>query len=170
MTALEQEYREIPLTKGKVAIVDAADYDWLNQWKWHAQIRRRTGLWYAHRKIWIGRMEGKKHMRDVSMHRQILGLERGDPQIIDHANGDGLDNRRENLRFCTYTQNAQNSRIRKDNKSGYKGVYLHLPGRWRSRIKVDGRYICLGVYKNPEEAAEAYRRAAQKYFGEFARL
>ena len=88
--------------------------------------------------------------------------------VIDHINGNGLDNRRANLRLATVAQNAWNSKKRKS-RSGYKGVcYDKAKRRWRAAIVHHGRRIHLGYFKEKLEAAKAYDTAAIKYFGQFA--
>jgi len=102
------------------------------------------------------------------MHELIMNPGMG--QEIDHKNGNGLDNRRDNLRICTHANNMCNRRIGKNNKSGYKGVYFTKSGNaWRSKLRFKGRNINLGNFKKPIDAAIAYDNAAMKYFGEFAR-
>ena len=101
MTPLHESYREMPLTKGKVAIVDADDYEWLSQWKWSA--RFCNSIWYAVRGSTCG---GKR--KDFSMHREILGLRAGDGREVDHINRNSLDNRRINLRVSTRKENCAN--------------------------------------------------------------
>lgn len=118
----------IRLTQGKVTLVDDDDYEWLNQWKWQFAIN------YARRTDYTN---GKKN---VFMHRIILDAP--NDYRVDHINGDKLDNRRENLRLATFLENAQNSKIRKDNKSGYKGVHWHkASGKWAAKIRVNNRSI-----------------------------
>lgn len=92
----------------------------------------------------------------------------------DHANGNPRDDRWPNLREATTVQNLQNKRIQSNNTSGFKGVCRHVDkggwtGKWRARIKFEGKYIHLGLFENPIEAHRAYVAAADKYFGEFAR-
>lgn len=84
--------KEIPLTQGKVALVDDEDCERLNQFKWYAL--KRPNTWYAVRNVWV---ENKRTA--ISMHREIMDASRG--QEIDHKNGDGLYNLKVNLRFCT---------------------------------------------------------------------
>ncbi len=103
----------------------------------------------------------------IYLHRYLLKA--NEEQIIDHINGNGLDNRRLNLRFCTSTENNQNRRVIKINKTGYKGVQLRGT-RFTSKIIVNKKDIWLGTYLTVEEAAQAYNAAAIKYFGEFASL
>jgi hypothetical protein len=148
----------IPLTQGKVAIVDEQDYAALNRWKWRAL---KGGLtYYAVRSV------GKDV---VMMHRQIMAAV--DQEYIDHRDLDGLNNRRENLRRCSHSRNHQNQRPRRDRKCKYKGVsrYADRPGLFRARIDNGTKRIHLGCFTSEEAAARAYDRAALEYFGEFAR-
>lgn len=89
--------------------------------------------------------------------------------FIDHKNGNALDNRIENLRVVTKAQNAKNKAAYKRTHDLPKGVTHHPGGRYRARIRVDGRLICLGVHSNAGAASAAYQTAAKVYFGEFAR-
>ena len=100
------------------------------------------------------------------MHREILNTPEG--LDTDHINGDGLDNRRENIRVSTKSQNQANRRnLQSNNTSGFKGVDFHR-GKWRAQIKVDGRKIDLGSFDTPDEASGAYLRSAHHHFGKFA--
>ncbi|MBU9360066.1 HNH endonuclease [Burkholderia multivorans] len=101
------------------------------------------------------------------LHRLITNAPDG--YVVDHINGNKLDNRRENLRVCTVAQNLRNRRRAKSNKSGLKGVYLDKT-RWRAQIRIDGRKICLGSFPTADLAHEAYKFAAREYHGEFARF
>lgn len=152
--------REIPLTKGKVAIVDDADYEWLNQWKWNAGDGK-----YAVRTDGFGGPT-------IFMHRLILNPP--DDMDTDHVNGNKLDNRRENLGACSRSQNVANVGLRSTNISGFKGVHLRTTHRgnrnWTANIGVNGKREHLGYFDNPTDAAVAYNNAATKYFGEFAKL
>lgn len=161
--SLQPETKEIPLTQGKVAIVDAADYEWLMQWKWCASSYCKT--WYARRSIVLP--DGRKST--VKMHRVIMGAT--NPGIeIDHKNGDGLDNTRGNLREATRGQNQFNTRIRSDNVSGYKGVdWYNQRGKWRAQIRIGGKTTYLGLFVDIRDAVAAYDNAARELFGEFAR-
>lgn len=159
-----QSHKEIPLTHGKIAIVDAADYEYLNQWKWGAT--RPYRVWYAVRYI------GKKGRGGfpLRMHREILSVS-SPAQTIDHVNGDGLDNRRCNLRLASTRQNCYNVGARKDNKSGQKGVTWHKASRkWRAQIAVPGKIKHLGTFAEKAEAIKAYQLAAREVHGEFAKL
>ena len=158
----------IPLTQGKSSIVDCADFDWLNQWKWYAYWNPCTRSFYARRDVWNG-----TRCVHIPMHRQILGLEEGNPLQGDHKEpSETLDNRRSNLRLATRQQNMQNRRIQKNNKCGFKGVSYHKNTEmWRAQIKVNGKQITLGRRKTAEAAyLELYVPAAHEYYGEFARV
>jgi len=111
--------------------------------------------------------------RTVYMHRLIMNARPG--EIIDHEDGDGVNNLRSNLRRCTHSQNARNSRGR-PGRSQFKGVSRgagRMAQRWKAAIKVDGKTVHLGYFEGTPEgerrAAEAYDSAARLYFGEFAR-
>lgn len=152
--------KAIALTQGKFAIVDEADYEWLNQWKWN--LNSQT---YAVRGFYIGNYKQKT----LSMHRLIIDAPLG--IFVDHINGNGLDNRRCNLRLCTHSQNHMNRKHHKDASSKYKGVSWHKPlKKWRTQIAVKQKGIHLGYFVSEIEAALAYNEAARIYFGEFAKL
>ncbi len=99
------------------------------------------------------------------MHRVVAKVQ--EDEMVDHANCDGLDNRRANLRFCDYAQNRANAYCLK-NKTGFKGV-TEQKHKFRATIRVSGKLIILGRFRTPEEAHRAYAEAAAKHFGEFAR-
>ena len=158
---------EIPLSKGKVAIVDDADLANVSIYKWHAV--EKKGTWYAARSETTGRY---RH-RQVYMHREILGLA---PKVgTDHVNGDGLDNRRFNIRPATKAQNGRNTNGCRNRRSKFKGVSWHRDpkmaagGRWRYRLHLGTRCIA-GYARTEEEAAIGYNKLARAHFGEFARL
>ena len=157
----------IPLTQGQIAIVDAEDYDFLMQWKWYADWKHGIKGYYAARKSRVGEFDRET---TVLMHRVIAKAPRG--MDCDHRNLNSLDNRKENLRVATRSQNNANRRKHKQNRSGFKGVGYHANTSdkvWEARIKVNGRLRYLGSYSNPEDAHAAYLKAATETFGEFAR-
>lgn len=152
--------KEIPLTQNKFALVDDADYDWLMQWKWHAQHNGHN--WYA------ARNQGKRPFRTiVQMHSVIAATPKGFD--TDHIDGNGLNNQRDNLRVCTHAENRRNQGKQENNTSGYKGVVWDK-GKWRAEITVNRRKIRLGIFGDPEMAARAYDKAAKQYHGTFAKL
>jgi len=150
---------EIQLTRGMMAIVDAADYVWLSEFRWSAvdgnnKRAKQGGIWYA-------------RYRRSYMHRAIMGF----PDYkVDHRDGNGLHNWRDNLRLAT---NAENASHKKPvyNKTGYIGVFWDaVQERWEAQITVNYRNIKIGRYATKEEAARARDEAAKKYHGEFATL
>lgn len=156
--------KQILLTQRKFAIVDDADFDWLNRFKWYAH--KGAGTYYAVRHS--AQIAGKRF--HVDMHRVILGLNRGDKCQCDHRDHNGLNNQRSNLRICTRQQNNYNQKSRQGS-SKFKGVrWRKGEHKWETRIQHKKRRICLGFFNNEIEAAEAYNVAAQKLFGEFAKL
>lgn len=148
--------RIIHLTKGFVALVDDEDYNKLIETKWHYS----NG--YAKHRSWEN---GKRTC--MSIHRVVMNAQPG--QEVDHINGNGLDNRRANLRFATHSQNLCNSKKRVDGKlSKYKGVTRHN-NKWKAQIQGCGIYKHIGYFTDEVEAALAYDAKAREYFGEFAR-
>lgn len=156
--------KKIPLTRGKYALVDDEDFDWLNQWKWFAD--KIGGSFYSSRSGYS--KELKKQTKLIRMHRFILNAKPG--QLVDHADGNTLNNQRNNLRFATKSDNSKNSKVnRKNNSSGYKGIERNRK-KWQARLTINSKRISLGTYKNKKLAAIAYNKAAKKYYGKFAKL
>ena len=151
--------KRIPLTQGKFAIVDNEDFEWLNQWKWFA--KKGYSTFYAVRNI-------SQSPYLIRMHRQILGLTKGDGKETDHINHNGLDNRQDNLRLCTHTQQQQNRQPQKVS-SKFKGVGYHKKSeKWMARITYLSKRIYLGLFDTEKEAAKSYNKISNKLFGEFA--
>lgn len=140
---------EIPLTLGKVAIVDDEDVLWLGQWKWTAG-RSRNGRFIAVR----GHQVASRTWRPLTMARQILGLHYGDMRQADHVNHDTLDNRHLNLRIVSAAMNKQNQPSR-GGSSRFVGVSWDRRGCWRAQIQLGGIMRNLGRFKSEEEAAYA---------------
>lgn len=150
--------KEIQLTQGKITLVDDEDYERVSQYKWFAH--KENIRFYA----W-----GRINKKIIKLHRFIMNIH--NPKIlVDHINGNGLDNRKENLRFCSASQNNFNRKPIK-NISGYKGVRKELKSKnWSARIYMNYKEKYLGSFITKEDAAKAYNEAAIKYFGEFANL
>lgn len=170
--------REIPLTRGKVAIVDDEDYEWLNQWKWHPNCPGKSATWYAVRREYDRQiyLTSRNHGAgsSVLMHRAVAErsgiITTGSPFEIDHRDGDGLHNWRSNLRPSTRLQNGSNMRKRPGTSSIYKGVhFFRRDGNWQAYIAPRRHRVHLGYFDSEIEAALAYDRAARFFFGEFAR-
>jgi len=154
--------KEIPLTQGKVALVDDEDFEWLRKYQWVAKADGRTH--YAHCTI---RQDGDVKM--LLMHRLVMkALAR---LYVHHINTNGLDNRHSNLKVCTSSQNAMNRRKRTKCSSKYKGVHWNKSHKkWYAMIRLRGRVEWLGSFNCEVEAAKAYNQAAKRLFGDFARL
>lgn len=151
--------REIPLTKGRVAIVDDDDYARISSHKWYVCETRGIAL-YAARKEKL--TNGKRKM--ILMHREILDID-GE---IDHINRNGLDNRRSNLREATRQMQTQNRMGKRASSSLYKGVSLTIfksgNKRWKAQYRKDGKTVHIGYFGSEEEAARAYDAVARVIF------
>jgi len=153
-------FRRIKLTGGKYAIVDVEDYEKLSQYDWQLYESKSKNL-YAFR------YESGKF---IKMHRVIMNAPAG--VFVDHKYGDGLDNRKVNLRIVTRAQNQYNRRkTSKKTSSKYKGVYFKKDmNKYCATIGLKGKKTHLGYFDNEIDAAKAYDEAAKKLFGEFAKL
>ncbi|MDY0356607.1 MAG: HNH endonuclease [Sedimentisphaerales bacterium] len=155
----DDSIRYIPLTRGKFAIVDAADYEWLSKYKWLATGNEKRGF-YAGRRVGQGML---------LMHRAIMQPPPG--MVVDHISGNGLDQRRANLRVCSQRHNSHNRRPSRWTSSRFKGVYFcRATGKWVATIGFEGRSIHLGSFDDEVEAARVYDRKARELFGEYAYL
>ena len=151
--------KTIKLTQGQVALVDDADFEVLNQFKWYTMKSKNT--FYAVRNITVG-----DKLKTVYMHWEIMG-----GKWVDHVKGNGLDNQRSNLRFCTQSENIGNSRKQKNTSSSFKGVYWDKQaGKWRVQIIFNNHRTHLGLFTNEIEAAKSYNVKAIELFGEFANI
>ena len=155
---------EIPLTQGKVALIDDADWPLVSEYQWHFVGKSRRG--------YVGtssfKFTGRKGI--LYMHRLLMNAPAR--VEVDHVNSDGLDNRRANLRLATRAQNMANSRKRLTGSfSQYKGVYWNgIRGKWEAKIGTPPNRKYLGIFFDEKDAAKAYDAAARVWFGEFARL
>lgn len=148
--------KHIPLTQGKFALVDDEDYDALVS----------MGSWYFNAQGYAAREDDRLGVR---MHRLLLGA--SPSQEVDHVNGNKLDNRKSNLRFCSHAENGRNRGPNLNSRSGIKGVtWCKSTGSWSAEISKLGKKARLGRFSCPLEAADAYDQAALGLFGEFAWL
>jgi hypothetical protein len=156
-------------TRGKyagkyVTIISDEDAD-LAELRWSIFIDRRGRIFYAQRH---GKQYGLLHRVVLA---RVLGRSLVRGEVVDHINGDGLDNRRTNLRIATYPENQWNSKKHIDNVTGYKGVrFQKRINRWEAKITAQGVCYFLGSFDSPEKAYEAYCAKAKELFGEFAKL
>ena len=154
-----------PLTDGRHFLVDASDVELVRQFHWHAACRGRYVA--RNKKNEVGEWGALEYL-----HRYLMSPTNG--LHVDHANGDGLDNRRSNLRLATRFENLRNQRKQKNRSSKFKGVTWHAArGKWRAQIDTKGLPRSeghLGYFMSEEAAAVAYDAAAIRIFGEFARL
>jgi len=155
---------EIQLANGKGVMINMIDAD-LMELKWSELNCAYWNEGYAYR---TERRDEKRIA--VLMHRIIMGRKLGRDlvkgEFVDHIDHDIFNNRRSNLRICTTSQNSGNSRLRKNNKTGYKGVCLQATGKYKAALKSK----LLGYFDTPEEAYEAYKKAAIAEWGEFANV
>ena len=151
----------VPLTKGYVAVIDAADVGLVEGFNWCALLTR--GKVYAARADCSGPKQ-----RTVRLHRVIMSAPPG--LEVDHIDGDSLNNRRANLRIVTHAENSRNQRISPKSKSGVKGVcHNKATGKWQAQIKLHGKKYHLGHFTDIKEAQAAYAFASKKLHGEFGR-
>ena len=147
---------EIKLTQGKVALIDDVDINIVNQYQWSYDPKG-----YA--------MTNGKDRRTIRMHRLIMLIPEG--MEIDHIDGNGLNNVRNNLRIVTHAENMLNRKLNTNNSSGYKaGTWKADPKKWAAQIQFDGKNHVLGYYEDKLDAAKAYNIAAIKYHNVHARL
>ena|SRR3990167_6757128 len=133
--------------EGKIALVDDADYAIISAWRWYVDNKG-----YSYRE--------KSGNKRVFMPQLIMGKYPIDKPEIDHLNANKLDNRRENLRFCTSGENRQNRRKYQNNKSGFLGIFWHKQGKkWMARIHQNKKPIYLGLFSNLQDAKKAVKKA-----------
>lgn len=154
--------KEIPLTQGKVAVVDDDDFERVSQFKWHSVIRKKKRAVYASHSDYVKGTGRNGEYFFTYLHHFIVGYPISKKQI-DHINGNGLDNRKENLRIVSNRQNSMNRHHEK--KSQYPGVILSPPSagcthkKWTARIYYNGKNHSLGYFFTEEDAFTAYKKA-----------
>lgn len=150
----------------RIVLIDDEDYDKIKGHVWRLLHQKDGDTEYVQTNII------KKHpTKTMRMHIMIMGRKEG--MVIDHIDGNGLNNQKANLRFCTQGRNTQNSRMQKSNTTGYKGVYFQkkkLNRPYWSYLWVNKKRITGGYFKTAQEAAAKYNELAIKHHGEFARL
>jgi len=156
------DVRFVPLSHGNFSIVDTDDYDHLSKYKWYTS--QDGNHFYAYAYISIGNKKKK-----IFIHRYIMNAPKG--LVVDHIDGNGLNNRKSNLRICTKAQNVQNCRPRSNCSSKYKGVFWNKANKkWSATIHKGDMRMYLGGFKKEIDAARAYDQTAAEFFGEFAYL
>lgn len=153
----------LPSTKGQTIKVCDCHYDKVKHWKWSALEQGRYVKSYA--AVRVQKIDGKN--TPILMHRFIMDCPKG--KVVDHINGNQMDNRCKNLRICTQSQNNANQRGAKHNSvSGYKGVYWHKSAKkWCAEVVHEHKKYYLGLFVNKLDAAEAYNIKAKELNGEF---
>lgn len=140
--------KRLQLNNNQYTLVDDDVFEYLSQWKWSLS----SG--YAKRQIFLGMQNGKRVCKGIFLHRFLMDAP---PElVVDHINRNTLDNRRENLRVCTRSQNQHNRKISKRNKSGVNGVYWHKQRqKWHAQIMFNRRKISLGLFDSVKSARAA---------------
>lgn len=154
------EIAYVPLTRGYEAVIDACDVPIVKCYNWHVDAHKKH--FYAA----AGAVIDGKPTR-IRMHRLLSGADKG--QYVDHIDGDGLNNRRDNIRVCRQRDNMRNRKMPTTNSTGYKGVWWDKRiNCYRACIRVDDKTMHLGRFDDPSEAHKAYCEAAEKYYGEYS--
>lgn len=164
---LEGGVAYVQLTRGYEATIDAIDADIVSRLTWSVKIDLRADGSFrsAYAITNVPRLGGG--YRTEYLHRILLG----GCQHVDHIDGNGLNNRRSNLRPASRAENARNRRANANNKTGFKGVHFHKrKGKWQAYINVNGKRLHLGRFDTADEAASAYAQASADLHGVFGRL
>ena len=147
----------IPLSRGMLGLIDREDFDKVKDYGWCARFDKVGKTFYA---------TTRTHGTRLIMHRLILDAPNS--FVVDHIDHNGLNNRKNNIRICTQSQNCMNKKVQLNNSSGYTGVSFHkIKNKYQATIMVDRKQIHLGTFNTALEASEVYQTAAKKLFGEF---
>lgn len=158
---IEGDVAYVPLTRGYEAIIDVADLHLIDGFNWTCLIGPRA--------VYACRTGPRPKQQKIIMHRLLMGNPKG--LQVDHIDGDGLNNRRSNLRLATASQNMCNQRLTARNTSGFKGVSWHgRSAKWQSHIMLHGKSHNLGQFNCPTAAHFAYAKASRAMHGEFGRV
>lgn len=166
---------QFPLTRGYIATVDKVDAD-LSLLRWNATPNKKDWTTYARRNVGRTRADGVKEYDTYLLHRVILermlGRALAKGEVVDHIDGNGLNNSRSNLRLATNAENCRNRRkLNRNNKSGFHGVYWHKSNKkWIAEIRINGQSKHLGTFETAIAAAIAYNVAAAEHYRQFASL
>lgn len=154
--------KEIPLTQGKVALIDDDMFDRVSYFKWSADKSGKN--YYARTNIGV---DGKE--KSFKIHQLLLGFPKNCD--IDHINGDGLLNTKDNLRLCSHSENCRNSSLKINNVSGFRGVHWHKNNKkWVAQINKNGKRVNLGYFINIEDAVIVFNKASKEIYKEFSRV
>lgn len=153
----------LELSKGYYCLIDEGDLERVSAYNWFVIVSRNHV--YASTNMWAN---GKR--RTVKLHRWLMGCTWEDTKLVDHIDGDTLNNTKSNLRIVSKQQNNTNSKVRKDSRSGFKGVFVtRREDRWEARIRINGRQVYLGTFDSPQLAALCYDENATHLWGEHAK-
>lgn len=156
---IEGNIAYVPLTRGYEAIIDAADVPLVSGIRWFVSIKKHTEYAWS----WVRADSGRYQ---IIMHRELLSAAPGTE--VDHKNHNGLDNRKENLRIATTSENRRNSLLQTRRNGRLKGAGWHKHSKkWRGYIALDGKQKSLGYFHSEQEAHDAYVLAAKSHWGEW---
>jgi hypothetical protein len=156
----------LELTRGYRTTIDANMYNLIRPHRWHVMTSNNKQYAIHTKRINKDVNHGKN--KCIMMHRLIMGVKEYNGTVIDHIDGDGLNNRKSNLRVCTHSENHMNQKVRINSFTGLKGVfYDKRRNYYYSSIIVNSKCIYLGSFESPDMAKKAYDNAAIKHFGEF---
>jgi hypothetical protein len=161
--------KKIKLTQNKWTLIDDEDFELVNKYKWR-YVKAHNGNGYAHHTIHdkeFYKINKKRRIITLNIQNLIMNPPKG--MLVDHINNDGLDNRRCNLRICSYKQNTCNKRKTQNTELKYKGISKY-GNRFRAQLHDGGKRYSINGFKTQKEAAIAYNKKAIELFGEFANL